>query len=712
MQRSQGDTSSFHRMASVQSDLAIAMYGYGLASQRVAATEGMTPRTAEEWITSAHMTPRSRSATPRKGRFHSHLANSTSSSTSTTPRSSITPRTPRTARSSSSSNLAGNHWNLRPKQQLDLRGAMSVSSQRMMEIADLSFLQAADLVASDDRSSHDGLVNVHESADLDSPLVRELSAHTRLHVVDLTWLDDGTKRVLVVLEGDSAPLGWATAITPDGIPLIYLFARPLYEVGKQPLKARLEFDQSSKFRKQLPPGTRLHVVETRRTNNGAQRVCVVVLGEDDPIGWVTSFKPDGRRTLKEVKGLDGSAGPTGSSPRSPGRSPGRSGRRGSIMSRDPESKYYSMSSDALEQAVLEFISQRDTFTISKVYEHAITEVEQQAVDVVSKLQVMTTTFFDGGEKPLSVQLGEILQKTPFSLEEMMAEAEGSGSNPAITGKITKMEFRMYLRKLLDKKTMLSSMTGAAEIDTIFPMLDTNGDGEIDISELELALVLLEEQRAAYQEKVDVYRMRDNRYKQQVSRLQTVLELTKRSEAAFKEREVEKGKSVGPQIGSCIQSKGWTAPQVAKVWAGETNNIDKAGFRKQCVGIGVDFAAPAIDGLFDSLSSSGTMDQVQLEAALEQQIEAADALKPTFRKLNIKIVDATKPMKAAQNKFKVQAEEWAEFMRSEQERAARERAEEETIQRASKKDRVKHQTSIAGALSPAPAAARKPKAKKK
>ena len=38
----------------------------------------------------------------------------------------------------------------------------------------------ADLVAADDRSSHDGVSNVHESWELDSAKVTELAPHTRL----------------------------------------------------------------------------------------------------------------------------------------------------------------------------------------------------------------------------------------------------------------------------------------------------------------------------------------------------------------------------------------------------------------------------------------------------------------------------------------------------------------------------------------------------
>ncbi len=655
MQRPHASTSCHFQNATVQrSDLAIRLYGYGLAAARVAGTEGMSPCSARACSTSRG-TPRSSRATPRVRSVWS---------------SSSTPR-------AASSPLLVNHWGLRPNQKFDVRAQLAVGAQHLMEVADASYLQAADLVAADDRSSCEGAINVHEGANLDTRLVTQLAAHTRLYVVDSCWLDDSTKRVLIVLEGDDAPLGWATAITPDGIPLIYLFARPLYEVAKQPLKVRQHFEQSSKFRKQLSVGTRMHVIETRRTNDGAQRVCIIVIGEEEPTGWVTSIKPDGKRTLKEVKGLDGA---------SPHRSP-RSSRRASI--RGPDARYAHMSTDALEQAALEFISQRQTFIPSSILRDAVEEVTRQGAEVVSNLRSMTTSFLDGGEKPLSVQLGEIFQEKPFSLEEMMAEAESSGSNPAITGKISKMEFRMFLRKLLNQTCMLSSMTGAAEIDMIFPMLDTNDDGEIDIRELERALCILEQQRAAYQEKVEAYRKRDQEYAQYASHIKSVLALTLASEEAFKDREAETRKATGPMLGAAIAKNGWTAAQVASMWTGDAGSIDKAGFRSKAVAIGMDNDAMLLDQLFDSLCQ-GSMDGPQLEQALAEQMQLAESLRPKFRTLNIRIIDSTKPMKTAQTKHRAKMQEWASFLQQEDERASRERAEGEALARASKQEKVKRQ----------------------
>ena len=54
-----------------------------------------------------------------------------------------------------------------------------------------------------------------------------------------------------------------------------------------PSKVRKQFELASKFVTQLSVGTRMHVIETRVTTEGVQRVCIVVEGQDKPRGWVT-----------------------------------------------------------------------------------------------------------------------------------------------------------------------------------------------------------------------------------------------------------------------------------------------------------------------------------------------------------------------------------------------------------------------------------------
>ena len=52
----------------------------------------------------------------------------------------------------------------------------------------------------------------------------------------------------------------------------------------------------------MPLGTRLHVVESRRLSDGAQRVRVAIVGEEDLLGWLTAKKPSTDTvTIRELK---------------------------------------------------------------------------------------------------------------------------------------------------------------------------------------------------------------------------------------------------------------------------------------------------------------------------------------------------------------------------------------------------------------------------
>ena len=145
---------------------------------------------------------------------------------------------------------------------------------------------------------------VNAECDPSSSVVAELQPLRRLRVLVSQKLDDGTVRACIVLEGSTTPLGWVTSMSADGVPHIYLYSRPLYEVCTAP-KVRLSYDPTSRFVKQLPVGLKLHVVEARRTAEGALRVCIVPVGQTEPLGWITAKKPDGSRTIREMDLGDG-----------------------------------------------------------------------------------------------------------------------------------------------------------------------------------------------------------------------------------------------------------------------------------------------------------------------------------------------------------------------------------------------------------------------
>ena len=52
----------------------------------------------------------------------------------------------------------------------------------------------------------------------------------------------------------------------------------------------------------LPVGSRVHIVETRRTSDSAHRVWVILLGQEIPCGWITYKTVKGEITLREVGG--------------------------------------------------------------------------------------------------------------------------------------------------------------------------------------------------------------------------------------------------------------------------------------------------------------------------------------------------------------------------------------------------------------------------
>ena len=71
-------------------------------------------------------------------------------------------------------------------------------------------------------------------------------------------------------------MGWVTAVTAVGEALLHILSRPVYEVTTA-AKVRRRSDTLSRYACQLVPGTRLHVVETRRSSSGSQRVAVRLL---------------------------------------------------------------------------------------------------------------------------------------------------------------------------------------------------------------------------------------------------------------------------------------------------------------------------------------------------------------------------------------------------------------------------------------------------
>ena len=198
--------------------------------------------------------------------------------------------------------------------ELDVAGKMRLYAQPLMEIVTLGTGQ--------------DYVGVRKECELDSPAVlnARLQRGTRLRVLEVQKLK-GLKRAHIVLVGEKAPVGWITIGSKDGShPVVRaVYARPLYEVVSPPL-VRKQFETCSTEVCVLQLGTKLQVVESRRSSDGAQRVQIVLLGHDKPMGWITARKRPGQQTgwvsIREVAADDPLLFSPGASP--PGSRPNTS----------------------------------------------------------------------------------------------------------------------------------------------------------------------------------------------------------------------------------------------------------------------------------------------------------------------------------------------------------------------------------------------------
>ena len=135
-------------------------------------------------------------------------------------------------------------------------------------------------------------IRVNKDCEPESAQVNvKLQRGTRLRVLETRKLQTlGLARARVVLDAEMVPLGWMTIGSKDSPILRPMYARPFYEVVSSCI-VRKDYPKSSRAVCMLPLGTKLNVVETRRTTDGDQRVLIVLLGQDEPIGWITAKRP-------------------------------------------------------------------------------------------------------------------------------------------------------------------------------------------------------------------------------------------------------------------------------------------------------------------------------------------------------------------------------------------------------------------------------------
>ena len=139
---------------------------------------------------------------------------------------------------------------------------------------------------------------VRAGAALTSDKVGELPTGARIFVIENRDMPDGAKRACVVLEGQQQPYGWLTATTKDGVVNLRLLVHEV--VAAKPPVVRAGAELTSDKVGELPTGARFHVIETRDMPDGAKRACVVLEGQQEPHGWLTSVSKDGVVNLRPV----------------------------------------------------------------------------------------------------------------------------------------------------------------------------------------------------------------------------------------------------------------------------------------------------------------------------------------------------------------------------------------------------------------------------
>ena len=594
-----------------------------------------------------------------------------------------------------------------PNREVDVRGKLTLDAQRLMEVADIEYLQTVDLIGVDERSSADGVVNVHADCDLQSEKVAELEPGTRFYIVENRELDDGTQRSLIVLEGDEIPLGWATAYTSDGTPLMLVFARPRYEVAKKPLKLRQRFEQTSKFLKQLSVGTKLHITEMRRTVDGTQRVCVIVIGDHEECGWVSSQLPDGRRTLRELK--DDTPQGFAQFPPFPVR-----------PKVDWQKRYAEMTYEALDAAAQTLLGMRPKIYLnsSQTMKDRAVAFDERAEAVERRVQPLKKSMLKGGRMPVNIVLAYCIRDgvapnwIPLTPELFMKEGSEAGKTPSSKGKIAKMDFRMYVRQLLDVKDMTSSMKGADEIDSLFPELDKDDSGEIDIEEIIVWMAQLKIQLEKYEIMLAEELQMAVNYRNHRTDIGPMTTVTKNAEVALEEHTKAKAvvSEVGNQLGSVLKKDsdqgGKSMVEVAADWMRiAAGPVDKKSFRHTFKKLGLAGETDDIDRLHTSLCKRGGEkdgdfdDAGALAKALEFAIADSEKARGIMRACNIQIIETTRPLRPVQADYLKQMKVWEEEARYEEDREKRRRAEEKVREReaARKAKLVKRRTVTADAL---------------
>lgn len=288
-------------------------------------------------------------------------------------------------------------------------------------------------------------------------------------------------------------------------------------------------------------------------------------------------------------------------------------------------------------------------------------VSEHCCDISRALAEEEATLKEVSQHSLKVSLGELLCSGK------------AGTLTCISKPLTKMEFRLQVRKFLKEPE-------AKDIDALFLELDTDGGGSLDGAEIKAAMKKLpalfhanEAAKANLREKIDSLRSR-------LAQAQAVVDATQAAESTQERLEALREKrSIRARVGALLAARNTKIADLINSWETTKGECTKAQFRRNLGKLGLNAEAEAsdIDGLFDELDADcgGTLDIDELKLALSVLQEAAKAADKELARLRKSSVDMWREARAAQADEK---------QRRKEEAAERERAEAEAMAEAVRK----------------------------
>ena len=616
-----------------------------------------------------------------------------------------------------------------------MRGALRLSTRPLAEVAHTTTAGSTRDVYSPStgerlatlsiRRSHEGPgVRVHKGASLDSDVLTarpHLDPGARLHVFQTATVPDekgrakGCRRGLVVLEGESMPLGWVT-IAANGERLV----RPVYEhvfTVTLPATVRKRFELTSEVLGRLAVGTHLRVVESRRTNDGAQRVRVVLRGESRPCGWLTSRRPRAAHESTD-KVFIREVPPSGAPPLEPdGSTMGAyiQGSRPPTRAPSPENDHMShlirFASSSIPMASARSSpgekrrgadkaggrgrTPRSASASARAGGRSTARAGGAQTSRSGKVSSSEATT-DGGASPpkptspsaqrsksaaketapapimSSDELGKIHEqftslaatKKEFglALSTRLADAlHAKGlSNAQIVkeldingdGSITKFEFRKTVRAILEKGGKKVDVT---QIDALFDSWDKDKGGTLDTDELLFALKKINEVSKNQKQMTAAFEAKKIAQRAIAAEANKALETTIKWEATVAEQKAALDeRPVGARLGEWLNSKNLKLADIMSRWDKDgSGTVDREEFIGVFKAIGFKGDVSELQELFRGFdrSGEGNLDKGELRAALHELEESNARLKALVKKLGDASNEKKKIAREAQVEFR-------------------------------------------------------------